>query len=99
MAYSARNQAFCDAWRSRAIEPARVALLALIKRGEKMGVLRQRIDPEAGLALLLGPMIYRKVFVLRLGKKLPKNFEAFVADAFLGAFGTGRSGGRAAGRT
>jgi AcrR family transcriptional regulator len=99
MAYSARNRAFGDAWRSRAMEPARIALLALIKRGEKMGVLRPGIDPEAGLALLLGPMIYGKVFVLRLGRKLPKNFEVCVADAFLGAFGTGRSGGRTARRS
>jgi AcrR family transcriptional regulator len=91
MAYSARHQAFGEAWRAKVMEPARVALIALMKRGEKRGILKPGMDPEAGLAILLGPLIYRKVFVQRIGKKYPKNLEAQVADAFLGAFGTGRS--------
>lgn len=90
MAYSARHQAFGDAWRAKVMEPARVALNALMKRGEKHGILKAGMDPEAGLAILLGPLIYRKVFVQRLGKKAPKDLEVQVADAFLGAFGTGR---------
>lgn len=86
MAYSARNQAFGNAWRARVLEPARIALAALIKRGEKIGVLRPGIDPEVGIALLLGPMMYRHIFSQRLGQKGPKNLEIEVADAFLAAF-------------
>lgn len=96
IAYSARNPAFGSAWRAKVLEPARVAFFALMKRGEKLGILQPGIDPEVGIAILLGPMIYQHVFVRRLGKKAPKNLEVHVADSFLGAFGrTGRPGVRA----
>jgi AcrR family transcriptional regulator len=87
MAYASRNQQFGMAWRNRAIEPARMAFANLIKRGEKRGVLKRGIDPEVGIALLIGPMIYGKFFLQRtLGKKSPANLEAYTADAFLAAF-------------
>ena len=86
IAYASTNRAFGVAWRARVVEPARVALANMIKRGEKRGILRPGIDPEIGIALLLGPMIYRHVFVSKLGGKTPKDLELHVADAFLAAF-------------
>ncbi|MEO6815508.1 MAG: TetR/AcrR family transcriptional regulator [Edaphobacter sp.] len=86
MAYSARNRTFGDAWRAKVLEPARTGLSATIKRGEKLGVLRSGIDPEIGIALLLGPMMYRHIFAKRLGQSGPKDLEVHVADAFLAAF-------------
>jgi AcrR family transcriptional regulator len=86
MAYSARNRAFGDAWRAKVLEPARIGLAATIKRGEKLGALRSGIDPEIGIALLLGPMMYRHIFAQRLGQNGPKDLEVHVADAFLAAF-------------
>lgn len=75
------------AWRNRAIEPARMALTNLIKRGEKLGVLKSGIDPEVGLALLLGPIIYGRFFLnKKLGRKSPENLEVYTADAFLAAY-------------
>lgn len=90
MAYSACNRKFGNAWRARAIEPAQVAFTALIQRGEQRGVLKSGIDVEAGIALLLGPKIYARIFLQRLGSSVPKNLEIHVADAFLGAFGAGK---------
>jgi AcrR family transcriptional regulator len=90
VAYSAKNQAFGDVWRSRVMEPARKALIAMMQRGERIGALRPGIDHEVALALLLGPMIYRRVFVKRLGKPALKDLEIYLADAFLGVFGAGR---------
>jgi AcrR family transcriptional regulator len=88
MAYASRNHAFGMAWRNRAVEPARVAFANLIKRGEKRGVLKRGIDPEVGIALLLGPMIYGKFFLTKkLGRKPPENLEAHTADAFLALYG------------
>ena len=88
MAYASRNQAFGMAWRNRAIEPARLVLTNLIKRGEKRGLLKRGIDPEVGLALLLGPIIYGKFFLVKkLGRKSPEKLEVHTADAFLAAFG------------
>ena len=89
IAYASRNQAFGTAWRSRAVEPARVAIANLICRGQKRGVLKREIDPEVGIALLLGPMIYGKFFLIRkLGRKCPENLEVNAVDAFLAAYGT-----------
>jgi AcrR family transcriptional regulator len=88
IAYASRNRAMGAIWRARVVEPARVALTNIIKRGEKRGILRRGIDPEIGIALLLGPMIYRHVFVSKFGGKAPKDLEIHVADAFLAAFGS-----------
>ena len=41
IAYASRNRAMGVMWRSRIVEPARVALSNMIKRGEKRGVLRR----------------------------------------------------------
>jgi AcrR family transcriptional regulator len=88
IAYASRNRAMGAVWRTRVVEPARLALANMIKRGEKRGVLRRGIDPEVGIALLLGPLIYRHVFVSKLGGSPPKDLEVHVANAFLAAFGT-----------
>jgi AcrR family transcriptional regulator len=90
IAYASRNNLLGTAWRARVVEPARMALANILVRGEKRGILRPGIDPEIGIALLLGPMIYRHVFTQKLGQKGPKDLEVQVADAFLAAFGTGK---------
>jgi AcrR family transcriptional regulator len=88
IAYASRNQEFGIAWRNRAVEPGRIALASLIKRGQQRGVLKRSIDPEVGIALLLGPMIYGKFFLTRkLGRKCPENLEEHAVDAFLAAYG------------
>jgi AcrR family transcriptional regulator len=86
IAYASRNRAMGAVWRARVVEPARTALRSILKRGEKRGILRRGIDPEVGIALLLGPMIYRHIFVTKAGGKAPKDLEIHVVDAFLAAF-------------
>ena len=88
IAYASRNQILGSVWRARIVEPARLALSTLVQRGEQLGILRGGIDPEIAIALLLGPMIYRHVFVSKVGGKAPKDLEIHVADAFLAAYGT-----------
>src|ERR1700760_690440 len=88
IAYASYNRAMGAIWRARVVEPARVALSNLVKRGEKRGVLRRGLDPEIAIALLLGPMIYRHVFVIKTGGKGPKDLEIHIVDAFLAAFAT-----------
>jgi AcrR family transcriptional regulator len=90
MAYSARNPAFGDTWRTRVSDPARQRLIAMIKRGQREGLLQKSLDPEVGVALLLGPFIYIHVFIRRSGRKVPKDFEVHIADAFLAAFEAGK---------
>src|SRR6202041_3016498 len=88
IAYASRNRAMGAVWRARVVEPARLALANMIKRGEKRGVLRRGIDPEVGIALLLGPLIYRHVFVSKAAGTPPKDLEVHVANPFFAAFGT-----------
>src|SRR5215471_6447023 len=69
MAYIARNPVFGDAWRTRITEPARQRLIAMIRRGQREDLISKSTDPEVGVALLLGPFIYRHVFTRKLGRK------------------------------
>jgi AcrR family transcriptional regulator len=88
-AYSARNPEFGRAWRAKIMEPARQGLTCMVRRGEELGVLDMKgVDPDSALAILLGPLIYRQVFIQRLGGTVPADLEVHVADAFLGAFGS-----------
>jgi AcrR family transcriptional regulator len=91
IAYASHNRVFGIAWRSRVIEPARKALGNMMARGKRRGILKPDLDPEVGFALLLGPLIYRNVFLRKLGAKAPEGLEVAVADSFLSALGTKQS--------
>jgi hypothetical protein len=80
IAYAARNRAFGDAWRARVMEPLIRQITHLIKRGTKQGIF-SGVDPVVGAALLIGPMMFRKIFP-PAGKELPENWEKLVVDAF-----------------
>lgn len=62
LAYSARNEEFGRAWRSRVIERARTGLRKIVRRGMDRGQLPATLDEELTVALLLGPMMYRHIF-------------------------------------
>jgi AcrR family transcriptional regulator len=80
IAYAARNKMFGETWRARVMEPPIRQITNLLKRGVKQGLLID-LDPIVGAALLLGPMILRKIFP-SAGKGLPTNLEKLVVDAF-----------------
>jgi AcrR family transcriptional regulator len=62
IAYSARNEQFGRAWKARVMERARDFLRKLLRRGVDRGMLPALLDEELGVALLLGPMMYRHIF-------------------------------------
>lgn len=86
VAYASHNLVFGNAWRSRVITPVRIALRDLIDRGKQRGILKADLDPEVGLALLIGPLVYRNIFVIKHGGRAPADLEAHVADSFLAGF-------------
>lgn len=90
MAYSARNVAFGNAWRDMVMEPPRRELKHLIKLGIKKGELPDELDLDLSLALLLGPIVYRHVFLRRTVQD-PKELAEGVIDAFWRAFALKRS--------
>ena len=86
MAYAARNRDFGAQWRARVLERPRGQIREMLKRGMQRGELVKSLDPEVGIALLIGPMMYRHVFMNRFGGKLPADLATYVADAFLAGF-------------
>ncbi len=62
IAYSARNLNFGRAWKTRVMDRARMQLKKLIRRGVDQGIFPATIDEELGVALLLGPLMYRQIF-------------------------------------
>jgi AcrR family transcriptional regulator len=62
IAYSARNKAFGRAWKTRVMDRARTSLKTLLRRGVNRGVFPAVLDEDLGVALLLGPMLYRHIF-------------------------------------
>jgi AcrR family transcriptional regulator len=62
IAYSARNEQFGRAWRVRVMERSREFLRSLLRRGIQRGIFPVMLDEELGVALLLGPMMYRHIF-------------------------------------
>ena len=90
IAYSARNVEFGAAWRERVSERPRAALREMLMRAIKRGQLARALDVELGIAMLMGPMLYRFIFVNRKAGQTPPAFIEQVVDAFLRAFGKSR---------
>lgn len=85
IAYSVRHRAFGELWRKQAMERPRARLTETIRRGIEAKALAPDIDLGTALALLLGPLIYRRIFSKSFGDTLPADFEERVVDAFLRA--------------
>lgn len=69
IAYSARNQEFGRAWRSRVLERARLGLKKLLRLGMDRGIFPAVLDEELAIPLLLGPMLFSHILGARLDRK------------------------------
>jgi AcrR family transcriptional regulator len=90
IAYSARNEEFGRAWKTRVMERARDSLKKLLRRGVHRGIFPGVLDEELGVALLLGPMMYRHIFGSSVN--LEWLAEGTVESFWLGACAARRSG-------
>lgn len=87
IAYSARNQVFGKAWRERVVVVQRTRLCRLLQTGILRGELDPRLNADAAIALLVGPMVYRHIFVVNKAQdKAPRDFVEQIVDAFLRSF-------------
>lgn len=62
LAYSVRNEEFGRAWKVQVMDRARTDLKELLRRGIAAGEFPAVLDLDLGVALLLGPMMYRHIF-------------------------------------
>ena len=79
VAYSAVHREFGDAWRHRVMEPSRVLLKRVLRRGIERKLLPATLDLDEAMALLLGPILYMKIFqdatpTGDLGRKVAESF-------------------------
>ncbi len=87
IAYSAVHREFGEVWRHRVMEPSRVLLKRILRRGIDRKLLPPKLDIELAMALLLGPLIYTKVFQQEtlnadIGSKAAESFwQAHRVDA------------------
>jgi AcrR family transcriptional regulator len=84
--YAAKNHTFAMALRARIMEPPVSRITELLKRGLRESSLRSDLEISIGVALLLGPMMYRYVTAVT-GKPLPQDLAEQVVDAFWRAYG------------
>jgi AcrR family transcriptional regulator len=62
LAYSMQNEEFGRAWKLQVMDRARTHLKNLLRRGMERGIFPSVMDVDLGVALLLGPMMYRHIF-------------------------------------
>jgi AcrR family transcriptional regulator len=86
IAYSAVHHEFGEAWRHRVMEPARVCLRRILRRGVKQGMLGGALDIDASMSLLLGPVLYGHIFH-REAQAKQHDFGRLAAESFWRAHG------------
>jgi AcrR family transcriptional regulator len=86
IAYSAVHREFGEAWRHRVMEPSRVCLKRILRRGIKQKLLPAALDMDSAMALLLGPLLYGHIFHSEQAGG-PFDFGRVAAESFWRAFG------------
>ena len=92
IAYSAVHQEFGEAWRHRVMEPTRVCLRRILRRGMKRGRLPAALDMDEAMALLLGPVLYGLVFHRGQQTEGKFDFGRAAAESFWRAYGIAEAG-------
>jgi AcrR family transcriptional regulator len=94
IAYSAVHREFGEAWRHRVMEPSRVCLKRILRRGIKRRLIPATLDMDMAIALLLGPVLYGHIFH-KEAHAGPFDFGRMTAESFWRAYGVGgRKGGK-----
>jgi AcrR family transcriptional regulator len=87
IAYSARNQVFGKAWRERVVKVQRDHIRRVLHAAIARDELDSQLDFDAAIALLVGPMLYRQIFVAKKRTdKAPREFIEQIVDSFRKSF-------------
>jgi AcrR family transcriptional regulator len=90
IAYSAINQVFGKAWRERVVGRQQMQLGRILKTAVAHGELDSHLDLETAVALLVGPLVYRHIFVVHKSRdRESMHFIEQIVDAFRRSFQTG----------
>lgn len=80
--YAAGNPKFARAWHARATAPYHALLSEWISKAMTRGQLRQGIDIDLAIDLLVGPVMHRRF----MNAEVPEDVPRAVVDAFWRAF-------------
>lgn len=86
LAYSARNPAFGQAWRTRVLEPPRVQLQHVLARAIARRQLPDTLQMDLAILLLMGPIMYAHMLTL-MKRTPPPGLPRLVVDTFLKCYG------------
>jgi AcrR family transcriptional regulator len=81
ISYATRNPSFGKAWRAMVFDPPRARLIELLRQAMRLGQLQATLNLDLAVAMLMGPMMYRKVLSLAKAQ-LPDDMPERVVDAF-----------------
>jgi AcrR family transcriptional regulator len=84
--YAARHPEVLTAWKARVLEPPYAQLKRLIERGIAQGILDPDLHVDLGVAMLLGPMIFRYAAGF-MKPQLPPDMAERIVEAFWRAHG------------
>jgi AcrR family transcriptional regulator len=96
--YAARHPEVLTAWKARVLEPPYAQLTRLIERGIAQGILDPTLHVGLGVAMLLGPMIFRYAAGF-IKPQLPPDMPERVVEAFWRAYGKRSTNARESSRT
>lgn len=96
--YAARHPEVLTAWKARVLEPPYAQLRALLERGIAEGKLDPALHVDLGIAMLLGPLVFRYSASF-LKPQLPADMAERLVEAFWRAYGTGSSTASKKGRS
>jgi AcrR family transcriptional regulator len=82
MAYAARNREFGCQWRGRAIERPKRQITEILKRAVAQRKLPGNLNFDMSVAILVGPMLYRHIFLSHSPTKLPTDLADHVVAVF-----------------
>jgi len=89
--YAARHPEVLAAWKERVLEPPFAELKRLLQRGIDLGELDPNLHIDMGVAMLLGPMVFRYAASF-LNPQLPADMAERVVEAFWRAYGIKTAG-------
>ena len=82
LAYSARNPAFGQAWRTRVLEPPRVQLQHVLARAIARRQLPPTLQIDLAILLLMGPIMYAHMLSV-MKRTAPPDLPRLVVETFL----------------
>lgn len=86
VSYSAANPNFGMSWRQLMVKRHRLYFGSFFQEAIRKKLLSRHFNIETGISLLMGPILYRHIFIEGKRTRIPEEFLREIAEAFSDAF-------------